>query len=251
MVFFEKHGMEGKNFFHYTPLKNYSFPLHFHRAYELIYVNSGQLNVSIDQRDFLLKEHDMVFVFSNQIHEFKTIEYSDICVMLFPPEVIGDFYINYKGLVPEDNKIHWEKEIDFQKLESVYGQKSFLYDVCSRIVEQSSFAGINKTRQSRVLYQILLYVEENYDSACTLKDIARYLQYDYPYISKLFVRQMNMTFTDYINQYRISQACYQLKNTDRSISEIAADCGYNNLRTFHRNFKEIMTCAPGEYRAMD
>lgn len=251
MVFFEKHGVEGKEFFHAFPLKNYNFPLHFHRAYEIIYVNVGQLYVSVDQKEYLLKKNDLVFIFTNQIHEFKSIDYSEITIILFSPELIGDFSINFKGLAPEDNALHFEKEPVLSEMNSIYSQKSFLYAVCADLINQKTFVSVRQSPQAKVLYNILLYVEQNYSADCTLKSVAKYLQYDYPYISKLFVKQMNMTFTDYLNHYRISQACYLLKNSQQTISEVSARSGYTNLRTFHRNFRKINGHAPREYLMLD
>jgi len=249
MVFFEKHGVEENELFEVFPLKNYHFPLHFHRAFELIYINEGHLSVSINQKEYLLQKNDLAVIFTNQLHEFITIDYSEITIILFSPELVGDFFMNYKGLIPEDSVLHFAKEIDFIKLNSIYSQKSFLYGICAELINQKSFVPIKQSSQTKVLYKILLYVEQNYSSDFTLKDIARQLQYDYPYVSKLFVRLMNMTFTNYLNHYRISQACYLLKNSNQTIGEVAISCGYNNLRTFHRNFKEIIRKSPKEYQA--
>ena len=83
MVLFEKHGVDEKDFFSFFSLKNYHFPLHFHRAYELIFIDEGQLSVFIDKKEYLLKKNDFVFVFSNQMHEFKTIDHSEITIILF------------------------------------------------------------------------------------------------------------------------------------------------------------------------
>lgn len=248
MIFFEKHGMEEKEFFRFFPLENYHFPLHFHRAYELIYVRDGQLSVSIDQKEYLLKKNDLAFIFNNQMHEFKTVDYSEITIILFSPELIGDFYMNYKGFIPNDNVLHLDRELDLKKMNSIYSQKSFLYAVCADLINQTSFVQVKQSTQTKVLYKILLFVEENYSADCTLKDVAKHLQYDYPYISKLFARMMNMTFTDYLNHYRISQACYLLKNENQSIGEVASKCGYTSLRTFHRNFRKITSQSPKEYR---
>jgi Response regulator containing CheY-like receiver domain and AraC-type DNA-binding domain len=251
MVIFERHGMDEKEFFRFFPLKNYHFPLHFHRAYELIYVSYGQLAVSIDQKEYLLQKNDLVFIFNNQMHEFKTIGYSEITVILFSPELIGDFFMNFKGFIPKDNVLHFDREIDLTKLNSIYSQKSFLYSVCADLINKTSFVHINQSSQTKVLYKILLYVEEHYSADCTLKAVAKHLQYDYPYLSKLFANLMSMTFTDYLNHYRISQACYLLKNVHQSIGEVATNCGYSNLRTFHRNFRKITGQSPKVYRTLD
>lgn len=248
MVFFQKHGVEGKEFFRISLLKNYHFPPHFHRAYELIYINEGQVSVTVDQKEYLLQKNSLAFIFSNQIHEFKAIDYSEIVIILFSPELIGDFYMDYKGYIPTDNVLHLDEEISLKKLDSIYGQKSFLYSVCAELTNQKTFIPVKQSAQTKVLYKILLFVEQNYSEDCTLKSVAKHLQYDYPYISKLFVQLMNMTFTDYLNHYRISQACYLLKNSSQSIGEIAIKCGYSNLRTFHRNFREITGKSPREYR---
>lgn len=248
MIFFEKYGMEGKEFFRISKLPDFDFPLHFHRAYEIIYVNNGKVSVSVDKKEYLLQKNDLAFVFNNQMHEFKTIDHSDIYIIIFSPELIGDFYMNYKGFIPDCNVLHLEGELNTKKLKSIYGQKSFLYSLCADLVVKKSFVPVKQSPQTKVLYKILLYVENNYTLDCTLKDAAKYLKYDYPYISKLFVRLMNMTFTDYLNQYRISQACYLLKNCDEAIGEIAEKCGYNNLRTFHRNFRKITGQSPKQYR---
>ncbi|HHV73789.1 MAG TPA: AraC family transcriptional regulator [Thermoanaerobacterium sp.] len=251
MVFFQKHGVNEKDLFRFFSLKNYQFPYHFHRAYELIYLNDGQLSVSIDKKEYILKKNDLAFMFSNQMHEFKTIGRSDITIILFSPELIGDFYMNYKGMIPEDNILHLDNIIDFNKLDSIYGKKSFLYSLCDKLVNHTSFILSRQSTKTKVLYKMLLFIEQNYSNDCTLKKAAKYLNYDYPYLSKLFIQQMGMTFTEYLNNYRISQSCYMLKNSNLSVSEIAINCGYNNLRTFHRNFRKMTNMSPKEYRELD
>lgn len=251
MAFFEKHGVEEKEFFSFFPLKNFHFPLHFHRAYELIFINEGQLSVYIDKKEYLLQKNDFAFIFNNQMHEFKTIDYSEITIILFSPELIGDFFMKFNGFIPNNNVLHFHGELDLKKMNSIYSQKSFLYAICADLIDQTSFTTIKQSSETKGLYKILLYVEDHYSTDCTLKAVARHLQYDYPYLSKLFGKLMDMTFTDYLNHYRISQACYLLKNVNQSIGEVAINCGYNNLRTFNRNFRKITSHSPKEYRALD
>lgn len=246
--FFEKHAVFEKDFFHLFEAENCRFPLHFHRAFEVIYVNEGEVSISIDEKKVVVQSHQLAFIFPNQLHDVDTPDHSVITVLIFSPEWIGDFYMNYKGLIPDDNILRLESAPDFSKLNSIYAQKSFLYGLCADLTGEKAFVQGKHSPQTKVLYKMLFYVEQNYASDCTLKAVAKHLQYDYQYLSKLFVRLMKMSFTEYVNHYRISQACYLLKNSNQTIGEIANQCGYSNLRSFHRNFREIASRSPRTYR---
>ncbi|MCG5102476.1 helix-turn-helix transcriptional regulator [Oceanobacillus alkalisoli] len=248
MAFFEHHGVKEKESFYFFTLVNQTFPLHFHRAYELIIVNDGELLLTIDQKEYVLEKNDLAFIFHNQLHEFKTAKNSNITIIIFSPELIGDFFMNYKGYIPENNVIRISHPPDFHLLNSIYRQKSFLYFLCSTLVENTKFISVDRSTKMKVLHKILLYVDSNYSGDCTLKSVAKHLQYDYAYLSKSFIQLTKMSFTEYLNHYRISQACYFLKNSQQSINEIAFNCGYNNLRSFNRNFKKIVNQTPKRYR---
>ena len=47
-----------------------------------------------------------------------------------------------------------------------------------------------------------------------------------------------MPFTGYVNQCRVISACGKLLQSDEDVQDIAASCGYDNVRTFNRNFKK-------------
>lgn len=250
MVFFEHHGVEEKESFQSFTSVNSSFPVHFHRAYELIIVNEGELAVTIDQQEYILHKNDAAFIFNNQVHGFKTMERSKITIIIFSPELIGHFFMNYKGYIPENNIFPISHVPDLSTMDSIYKQKSFLYEICSILVDHTGFIPVEPSTKTKVLHRILLFVDKNYMDDCTLKTVAEQLKYDYAYLSKLFVSMTNMNFTEYLNHYRISQACYQLKNSQQSVGGIAINCGYTNLRSFNRNFKKITGRSPKSYREL-
>lgn len=156
--------------------------------------------------------------------------------------------MHYKGFVPESNLLLFQKLPDLSAMDSVYGQKAFLYHCCDKLVKHTAFTPVEYSPKTKIVHKMLLFVDAHFHEECTLKAAAAELQYDYVYVSKLFLQMTNKTFTEYLNHYRIFQACYQLKNSFKSVGEIAEECGYNNLRSFHRNFQKIMHCSPGSYR---
>lgn len=249
MFFFEHHGMDASEPFRLSTLINGSFSMHLHRAYEVLLVKSGSLRVHVNQREFLLAENDAAFIFSNQLHSFTTPKDSIVNVIIFAPELVGNFYSDTKDMLPENNVIHVPHLPNLEHLDSCYGQKSFLYGLCDQLLRSTRLIPVETSSKIIIFQQILAYVDRHYlDAACSLKAVAKSLQYDYAYLSKLFSQLAETSFTQYLNHYRISQACYLLKNSQFTVSEISERCGYQNLRTFHRNFHGILGCSPIAYQ---
>lgn len=249
LFFFEHHGMQGGDLFRVNEMRDQSFPAHMHRAYELIYLHTGALSVQVEQRAYRLSAGELAFVSCNQIHSFTSPGRSHITVVLFSPELIGDFYSANKGRVPAGNVIALEKTPDWQGLESVYAQKSFLYHICDRLLAATDMIPAENQLQVAVMQQMLAYIDRHFGEECSLKSVAGSLQYDYAYLSKLFTELAGMHFTQYLNNYRIAQACYLLQNGGYTVSQIAARCGYTTMRTFHRNFHHVTGCSPRAYLA--
>ena len=57
-----------------------------------------------------------------------------------------------------------------------------------------------------------------------------------------------ISFNSYKNRYRINNACYLLSNSNYSILQCALESGYQSVRSFNRNFKNILGITPAEYR---
>jgi len=66
--------------------------------------------------------------------------------------------------------------------------------------------------------------------------------------SRFFRRATGNTFTDFVNQIRINRACHFLMETDRAVTHICYDVGFQNVANFNRRFREIKGMTPSEYR---
>lgn len=248
MFFFEHYGIDDQEFFSVIELVNQNFPVHFHRAAELICVEEGEVEVTIENESWAMRKGQCAFVFPNQMHEIFVNHQARLQVVVFSPEWIGNFFTRFKGQVPVKPIISLASFYPESKRDSFYFKKSFLYGLCDDLILHTTFKKSEYPSKTKVIQSIMAYVDEHYMENINLKQIASLTKYDYFYLSKLFKQVTNYRFTEYLNQYRISQACYQLRGTQKSISDIALDCGYQNLRTFHRNFFDWVQCTPSEYR---
>jgi AraC-like DNA-binding protein len=66
--------------------------------------------------------------------------------------------------------------------------------------------------------------------------------------SRFFRRATGNTFTDFVNLVRVNRACQLLMETDRQVTRICYEVGYNNVANFNRRFREIKGMTPSEFR---
>jgi len=66
--------------------------------------------------------------------------------------------------------------------------------------------------------------------------------------SRFFRRATGNTFTDFVNRVRVNRACQLLMDSDRLVTHICYEVGFNNVANFNRRFLEIKGMTPSEFR---
>lgn len=92
------------------------------------------------------------------------------------------------------------------------------------------------------------YIAAHYGEKILLKDIAEQVYLNPIYFSICFKRTTGVNFVDYLNEYRIERAKEQLKSVKYSISQIAQNVGFSNIRYFTKIFKRYVGLTPATYR---
>lgn len=108
-------------------------------------------------------------------------------------------------------------------------------------------AGENE-RNTETMQRIIRYIDEHYNEKLSLQDIGDYAQYNRTYISTLFKNTMGINFYEYLTRTRLSHAIFQLAVTNKTVTQISMDCGFPELKSFNRLFKELFHYLPTEYR---
>ena len=67
-------------------------------------------------------------------------------------------------------------------------------------------------------------------------------------LSRFFKQHLGMTFQEYLKKIRLGQAARLLTTTDRTVTDIAFESGFNNLSNFNRHFRAAYGISPKEYR---
>lgn len=110
---------------------------------------------------------------------------------------------------------------------------------------------LEKKRSSQyknILEQVINMIHEEFDKDLSLESCAARLNYHPSYIWRILKKEMNITFTEYLSQYRLTMAKKWLEETNMSILEISERLRYNNSQNFIRYFKKLEGITPGQYR---
>lgn len=122
-----------------------------------------------------------------------------------------------------------------------------LVDISSEVIKQL-FQKIDDQKYSENIKQVMSLIHKDFNDDLSLKLVSDELHLNPDYLGQLFKKEAKMSFSKYLNEYRIQQAQELLRNTNQSIAEIADNVGYTTTAYFYRNFKSICGLSPKEYR---
>lgn len=98
------------------------------------------------------------------------------------------------------------------------------------------------------LSQALRFIQHNYASDISIADIARFAGVSRSQLYRAFVAGFGMSPHDFLQKYRISEACSLLRRRDYTVAEVASSVGFNDPLYFSRIFKRLKQMAPTEFR---
>lgn len=259
-------------------ISDYEYPAHWHRAVELVYTQESSCRVRVGKADYDLCEQNLLMIAPGDIHSLHTSQEKGQRIFLqFDPSLLHtlDGGSLLKTALLQTRKLDTSGKSDLvreigrhiqcilQALEEndpsytlyLHARISDILFLLSRLLLAETQTAGFADRQGRQtglekLNQALLYIEANYGSELTLRDVSQAAGFSEFHFSRLFKESMEMNFHDYLNEFRVKKAERLLVETDTSVSDAAFSAGFNSLSTFHRVFRELKGCSPSAYRRM-
>lgn len=106
---------------------------------------------------------------------------------------------------------------------------------------------VENTEQNMV-EQIMRYIDENLGGDLSRAKLAARAYISEDYLSKKFALHTGMSIPNYVSARRMERARDYFKNTNRSVSEVAALVGYTNFSYFSKTFRDYAGCTPNEFK---
>lgn len=116
------------------------------------------------------------------------------------------------------------------------------------VATNSAYSNVMSHKISRRMEEVSKHIQANYQRNITLSEIADVASMTEQSFSRWFRQTSGLTFIDYLIQLRTTVASNLLINTNKPMSEVYAESGFNSSSSFNRAFLKIKGCSPREFR---
>lgn len=243
---------------------------HHHIEYEIFYLDRGEVLFGIEGAEFKITQDSAIFLEPETEHfckAYKKNKEYHYFALVFDISIFGDeddFYrIFFKSLkinrfitLPRSILEKLKICAELKKSESFgcdFFLKSLVFESVSYLIQTKQFSQVS-TLSERSVHSIsavdsaVSYIKENYKRNISLDDVLSVTNYTKSHFCRIFQKNTGISVTEYLNKFRIEKSCLDLIYTDKNITEIALDNGFNNIQYFSRVFKQFMNCTPKQYQ---
>ena len=254
--------------------RSFQIPVHWHDEFEIIYVRSGFLTVSISGESYIGKTGEAFVVSPGNLHlmgsQSGTVDYY---TFLFPLKYISfrtDDMLDEKLLEPLNSghlmicprvkdtaKELCEQLIEIYMAKKDESESKIATQVRTKIILlqfilemwKKGFVIENDTSgRNTVEKEMVSYIQQNFTGKISLREFGEQFHLSEKYISRYFKEHFHITLSQYVTYLRLEHAKQLLQDTDIPVTDVAMQSGYQNVSYFIRSFQKAYAVSPMKYR---
>ena len=274
-----QHGSKEYPFhFYYDNLELFDFHCiewHWHTEFEFVYVETGTVYFGISDKQFALSEGQGVFINSKILHRYFSQGNAIVPNFVLMPYFIAaqDSLIYQKYVLPImaspmdyqifSQDIPWQTQVLSLMREMMAAQEnasdvelvnSYLIQKIWHILYQNTDVEHmgkkeNYSASSQARLQLMMqYIHQKFAYNISLSDIADQAKVSKSTALNLFQRYLGISPVTYLVNYRLQEAAKLLASTEKKVTVISKDTGFDSVDYFCKAFKKYYKLTPTEYR---
>ncbi|MHC0442883.1 AraC family transcriptional regulator [Flavobacterium sp. 3-210] len=253
----------------------FEFKLHYHPEFELTYIIKGNGYRLVGNSHETFGDGDLVLSGSNLPHTWvgksSGDEDFDAVVIQFSTSFISPFLgfeestalkkmleQSKKGLFFPAKNTEVKNELlnlvhskGFDRILSLMKVLNQLTNCEQEILCSPYFQSVYSVESENRINTVCIFLENNFSNKIGLKQVAELIHLTESNFCKFFKKITGKTFSDYLNEIRITKCCQLLLQTDNTINSIAFECGFETLSYFNRVFIKKKQLTPKEFRKIN
>ena len=278
-IAYEKLYVDENSLFHYQEFiqPHFTSPFHLHDEFELILIakSHGKLFIgnsitNFSDGELYLFAPGLPHCFFNSRGYEKGNDMAHAVVIQFRKDFLGSTFFE-KTEVSSLKKLIKKAEFGaqfirpgkiIQKKIQALNMKKGLEKLADFLLLLNDLASINNIKllstentlklsgltDSKIINDVYRYVAENFQKKITFNNAASVANMQRSAFCRYFKRKTKKKFTQFVNEIRIMHSCKLLAETDKTIIEVAFECGYENTSYFNRQFRIYCNNSPKVFR---
>lgn len=249
----------------------FQFKWHYHPEFELTYIVKGNGYRIVGNSYEPFNDGDLVLLGSNLPHTWSGKAdgdvNSDAIVIQFSSEFILPFLelneslliknmlnSSLRGINFEPDEQLVTKIIEITKTNGVDRILKLIsiLDILSKkqikLIAPNTFHNVVSKKSEVRINKVCLFIQNNFQNKIYLKEVADLIYLTESNFCKFFKKATGKTYSGYVNEIRINEASRLLIQSDRTISQISFECGFETLSYFNRVFLNKKGITPSFYR---
>lgn len=261
-------GIPARIYYGGTGIDQLKYPLHWHHSLEFDLVLEGCICGKVSGESVQAKAGEVFFVNSGELHETDasasevmrsiTVLLSDELLREYCPDLERWQFLLVQGSEPQRQIAQL-----IRRCAEIYSQKEPFYElelsielrrICMILlrecrVEKKAAESESAVRKStRRIKKAISYMEENYESTLSIREMAEVMGMNPSYFSRFFRQSTGQTFHSYLTWIRLRHALRLLEQGELNVTELALSCGFPNVKSFIAAFRNAYGTTPAKYR---
>lgn len=246
-------------------------PMHWHRAVEIIYMQEGSLDVTVESENFTIQKGDCIVINGNVLHSTKCTSPNTAILLQIPLDFMEKYIPDLGQLIflfdfrtkdqRQQTKQAMFKTI-LEQLQIINNVRpdgyllrfnSLIFELLFQLYHNFAVKILQsntsqKKKDMNRLEPVLDYISKHYREPISLNEIAEVACLQTGYFCRFFKKKMGITFLEYQNEYRLSFIYRDLITTRDPVHVILEQHGFTNYKLFRRMFLEHFGNTPTQIR---
>ncbi len=258
---------------HRYTASNYKLPYHYENTYQIVFLLAGKILYQVGEKEYEVSKGGMIVLNTLEEHTLKVLEYPYERYVI---QIRPDFF-QHEVKYPEVIAVFIKRPANFSHLLTVTEPVwDYLYDVIREMEKEylnrkkywEMYVGADLRRMFITIfrecagalsmmkigsgvtlaYNVMNYLNHHFAEDINVNSIAAALFLNRDYISHVFKDETGYSVMAYVISLRMNRAKLLLAETDRSITDIATECGYTDFTYFSKQFKKHTNLSPSKFR---
>ncbi len=260
------------------PNATFDYPLHNHPEYEINLIMRASGNRIVGDKMEKYQDYDLVLLGPYLTHAWDGADTdkqkhpeTHTVVLQFGEKLFQNNFLSKKAFQAikmmlsysvrgiefygETRALVMEQMLKLVHLDAFEGAISFLNILQilatsneNRFVASAGYSSKIPSPENKRMDRVYEFIMDNYQDKITLQEVASMINMSESAFSHFFKKSTKRSFSKFLTDTRLGEACKLLLETQDSVSEICFSCGYSNLSNFNRLFKKYKGMTPVEYR---